>query len=162
MEGQCVKIFADSFTENDENCLPTGRIVSLDSAEGAPMDFRSFTAIGEHLHDPSIHLKNGSGYDHNYILKKPDGKLCARVYSPTSRILLDCRTTEPGLQFYTGNFLSTANIRGKGGAVYADRSGFCLETQHFPNAMQHPNFPSVVLPAGDLYRSVTEYRFDIN
>lgn len=79
------------------------------------MDFRSFTAIGEHLHDPSIHLKNGSGYDHNYILKKPDGKLCARVYSPTSRILLDCRTTEPGLQFYTGNFLSTANIRGKGG-----------------------------------------------
>ena len=102
------------------------------------MDFRSFTAIGEHLHDPSIHLKNGSGYDHNYILKKPDGKLCARVYSPTSRILLDCRTTEPGLQFYTGNFLSTANIRGKGGAVYADRSGFCLETQHFPNAMQHP------------------------
>ena len=60
------------------------------------MDFRSFTAIGEHLHDPSIHLKNGSGYDHNYILKKPDGKLCARVYSPTSRILLDCRTTEPG------------------------------------------------------------------
>ena len=162
VEGQCVKIFADSFTENDENCLPTGRIVSLDSAEGAPMDFRSFTAIGEHLHDPSIHLKNGSGYDHNYILKKPDGKLCARVYSPTSRILLDCRTTEPGLQFYTGNFLSTANIRGKGGAVYADRSGFCLETQHFPNAMQHPHFPSVVLPAGDLYRSVTEYRFDIN
>ena len=162
VEGQCVKIFADSFTENDENCLPTGRIVSLDSAEGAPMDFRSFTAIGEHLHDPSIHLKNGSGYDHNYILKKPDGKLCARVYSPTSRILLDCRTTEPGLQFYTGNFLSTADIRGKGGAVYADRSGFCLETQHFPNAMQHPHFPSVVLPAGDLYRSVTEYRFDIN
>lgn len=162
VEGQRVKIFADSFTENDENCLPTGRIVSLDSAEGAPMDFRSFTAIGEHLHDPSIHLKNGSGYDHNYILKKPDGKLCARVYSPTSRILLDCRTTEPGLQFYTGNFLSTANIRGKGGAVYADRGGFCLETQHFPNAMQHPHFPSVVLPAGDLYRSVTEYRFDIN
>ena len=163
VEGQCVKIFADSFTENDENCLPTGRIVSLDSAEGAPMDFRSFTAIGEHLHDPSIHLKNGSGYDHNYILKKPDGKLCARVYSPTSRILLDCRTTEPGLQFYTGNFLLfRSNIRGKGGAVYADRSGFCLETQHFPNAMQHPHFPSVVLPAGDLYRSVTEYRFDIN
>ena len=95
-------------------------------------------------------------------MKKPDGKLCARVYSPTSRILLDCRTTEPGLQFYTGNFLSTANIRGKGGAVYADRGGFCLETQHFPNAMQHPHFPSVVLPAGDLYRSVTEYRFDIN
>ena len=82
--------------------------------------------------------------------------------SGSCRILLDCRTTEPGLQFYTGNFLSTANIRGKGGAVYADRSGFCLETQHFPNAMQHPHFPSVVLPAGDLYRSVTEYRFDIN
>ena len=84
------------------------------------------------------------------------GGLCALAH------LLDCRTTEPGLQFYTGNFLSTANIRGKGGAVYADRSGFCLETQHFPNAMQHPHFPSVVLPAGDLYRSVTEYRFDIN
>ena len=161
VEEQCLKSYADSFTENDANCLPTGRIVSLDSEEGAAMDFRNFTPIGKHLHEDNIHLKNGSGYDHNYILKKPDGKLCARAYSPSSRILLDCRTTEPGLQFYTGNFLSSANIRGKGGAVYQNRGGFCLETQHFPNAMQHQNFPSVVLPGGDLYRSITEFRFDI-
>ena len=161
VEGQHLQIFADSFAENDAGCLPTGRIVSLDSEEGAPFDFREPTEIGKRLHEENIHLKNGSGYDHNYLLKKqPDG-LCARAYSRSSGILLECRTSEPGMQLYTGNFLSTSNIVGKGGKSYADWAGFCLETQHYPNAMEHPEFPSVVLPAGELYDTTTEYHISL-
>lgn len=161
VEGQHLQIFADSFAENDAGCLPTGRIVSLDSEEGAPFDFREPTEIGKRLHEENIHLKNGSGYDHNYLLKKqPDG-LCARAYSRSSGILLECRTSEPGMQLYTGNFLSTSNTVGKGGKSYADRAGFCLETQHYPNAMEHPEFPSVVLPAGKLYDTTTEYHISL-
>ena len=161
VEGQHLQIFADSFAENDAGCLPTGRIVSLDSEEGSPFDFREPTEIGKRLHEENIHLKNGSGYDHNYLLKKqPDG-LCARAYSRSSGILLECRTSEPGMQLYTGNFLSTSNIVGKGGKSYADRAGFCLETQHYPNAMEHPEFPSVVLPAGELYDTTTEYHISL-
>lgn len=157
--GQYLQIFVDRFTENDENCLPTGRIVSLDSDEGAPLDFRHMTKIGEHIEEENLHLKNGSGYDHNYILHKDERGLCARAYSSQSGILMECRTTQPGVQLYTGNFLETSGIRGKQGAVYHNRDGFCLETQHFPNAMEHPAFPSVVLRAGQIYREQTEYQF---
>lgn len=159
VESQRLKIHADAFTENDSGCLPTGRIVSLDSEEGAPLDFRRWKEIGKDLHQDNLHLKNGSGYDHNYILRPRKDKPCALAYSPNSGIRLECRTTQPGLQLYTGNFLEESNIVGKGGAVYHNRDGFCLETQHFPNAMEHPEFPSVVLRAGAVYREKTEYRF---
>lgn len=158
---QHLYILAQSFTENDSHCLPTGRIVDVASEEGAPFDFRTFTAIGARIDADNIHLKNGSGYDHNYVLQKEEDGLCAKAYSVTSGILLECRTTQPGLQFYTGNFLESANITGKQGAVYHNRDGFCLETQHFPNAMEHHHFPSVVLRAGELYQEKTEFRFDI-
>lgn len=161
VNGQYLHIWADSFTENDSDCLPTGRVVSLDSEEGKAMDFREDRTIGEKIEEDNIHLKNGSGYDHNYILENRKDGLAARAYSKESGICMECYTTQPGVQFYTGNFLSSSNIRGKDGAAYQDRDGFCLETQHFPNAMACPQFPSVVLKAGELYKEKTEYLFSV-
>lgn len=158
---QKLKICADRFTENDSSCLPTGRIVSLDEQEAAVMDFRSFAEIGARIEEKNIHLQNGSGYDHNYILEK-NGEgtaLAAQAYSEESGIHLDCYTTQPGVQLYTGNFLQSSNIHAKQGAVYHDRDGFCLETQHFPAATSYPHFPSVLLSAGTVYEEKTDYHF---
>ena len=157
--GQYLQIFADQFTENDAGCLPTGRKVSLDSDEGKPMDFRQMHMIGEFINEENQHLKNGSGYDHNYVLRKDAEGLCARAYSEQSGILMECHTTQPGLQLYTANFLEGSHIDGKEGAIYHNRDAFCLETQHFPNAMEHADFPSVVLKAGQVYQEETGYIF---
>ncbi len=161
VEGQELQIFADSFTENDSNCLPTGRIVNLSAEEGRVMDFRSPKTIGKDLHKESIHLKNASGYDHNYVLEKNKEGIAAKAYSSDSGITMECKTTQPGIQLYTGNFLEDSNIQGKNGAVYHNFDGFCLETQHFPDAIRHTHFPKVILKMGELYKETTEYSFGI-
>jgi len=130
--------------------IPTGELRPVD---GTPFDFRKPTAIGARIDQEDEQLKFGNGYDHNFVINKPPGELAlaARVYEPTTGRTLEVLTTEPGLQFYTGNFLD-GTIKGKGGRVYQRRNGFCMEAQHFPDSPNHPNFPPVVLKPGQLYR----------
>lgn len=158
--GHLLKIISDEFTENDANCLPTGRIVRLDEPEAKIMDFRTSKEIGRDWNEKNIHLQNGSGYDHNYVLLE-EATYAAKAWTPESGILMVCTTEQPGLQLYAGNFLENSNIRGKGGVMYHNRDGFCLETQAFPNAMQHPSFPSVILEKGRCYDRLTTYEFSI-
>ncbi len=146
---------ADKYTPVDETLLPTGEITSV---EGTPLDFRQPTRVGERIESliegPTI------GYDHNFVLnKKRSGELslAARLRDPSSGRTLTLYTTEPGVQFYSGNFLS--GQRGKGGKAYGPRSAICLETQHFPDAMHHANFPSIILKPGQTYRQTSVYAF---
>lgn len=153
-----LKINADKFTVNNEECIPTGEIISV---EGTPMDFRDFRPIEAGIHADNIHIKCGNGYDHNFVLnvsgKKPE--FAAEVFNPASGRRMKVYTTKPGVQFYTGNNLND-KIRGKGGIHYNKWSGLCLETQFFPNAMKHKHFPSPVLKAGELYHHTTIYKFE--
>jgi aldose 1-epimerase len=155
-----VLIDADRFTPVDAALIPTGE---LRPVRETPFDFTKFTAIGARIaqHDPQ--LKIGKGYDHNWVLNsggKGSLSLAARVYEPKTGRVLEVWTTEPGLQFYTGNFLD-GTIRGKDGNVYQQRYGFCLETQHFPDSPNQPQFPSTVLKPGQEYRSTTIFKFSI-
>lgn len=154
---QELRIFADSFTENDANCLPTGRILPV---EGTPFDFRDWKPIGQDWDAAEPNIKNGGGYDHNFILgQEGDFALCAQAYAPGSGIRMDVYTTQPGVQLYSANGLQVDC--GKGGALYGPRQGFCLETQHWPNAMAHEGFPSVVLRAGELFEHLAAFGFAI-
>lgn len=150
-----IMINADRFTPIDATLIPTGE---LRSVADTPFDFRKATAIGARINDKDEQLKFGRGYDHNWVLNGELGKLhlAARVYEPTSGRTLEVNTTEPGLQFYSGNFLD--GEKGKGGKPYNYRTGFCLETQHFPDSPNHPKFPTTELKAGKHYRSTTIYR----
>lgn len=152
-------IKADRFTPVDETLIPTGE---LKPVAGTSFDFTRPTKIGLRIDQEDEQLKFGRGYDHNYVLTKADGSLAlaARVFEPTSGRVMEVWTTEPGIQFYSGNFLDGSNI-GKGGQPYPRRSGFCLETQHFPDSPNHPNFPSTVLKSGETYRSTTIYKFSV-
>ena len=154
--GHSVQIDADKFTPVDSALIPTGE---LRSVSGTPFDFRQPTAIGARMEQEDEQLGLGHGYDHNYVLNHPSGRLdvVARVSEPGSGRVLEVLTTEPGLQFYTGNHLN--NLKGKGGKNYAKRSGFCLEAQHFPDSPNHPEFPSVVLRPGEVYRNTIIFRF---
>jgi aldose 1-epimerase len=150
-------IRADRFPPVDASLIPTGE---LRSVKGTPFDFTTATAIGARIDQDDQQLKLGRGYDHNWVLNSGTAgslSLAAQAYEPHSGRLLEVSTTEPGLQFYTGNFLD--GIRGKGGKVYNRRYAFCLETQHFPDSPNHPNFPSTVLKPGQSFRSTTVYRF---
>ncbi len=154
-----VAIRADQFTPVDESLIPTGE---LRSVSGTPFDFRQPHAIGERIdvEDPQLIL--GHGYDHNWVLRRGDAEtlqLVAEVYEPDSGRVLEVLTSEPGLQFYTGNQLGGPTARGAQG--YRRRCGLCLETQHFPDSPNHGHFPSTVLEAGDTYRSETTYRFSV-
>ena len=155
--GHQVQINADRFTPVDSTLIPTGE---LRSVEGTPLDFRRPTSIGARIDQNDEQLQLGHGYDHNYVLKHPSGSLdvAARVREPMTGRVLEVLTTEPGLQFYTGNHLD-GTIKGKGGQVYQKRFGFCLEAQHFPDSPHHANFPSVVLKAGNVFRSTIMFRF---
>ncbi len=155
--GHQVKIYAGRFTPVDKTLIPTGE---LRSVKGTPFDFTQPTAVGARINQDDEQLKFGNGYDHNFVLTGGGGKLApaAEVYEPRSGRLLEVSTTEPGVQFYTGNFLD-GSIRGKKGVAYAFRSGLCLETQHFPDSPNKPSFPSTVLRAGETYRSTTVFRF---
>ncbi len=148
---------AAKFTPIDDTLIPTGE---LRPVAGTPFDFSQPTKIGLHINEADEQLKFGLGYDHNWVLNNSDGSLAlaARVFEATSGRIMEVWTTEPGIQFYSGNFLDGSNI-GKGGKVYQHRYGFCLETQHFPDSPNQPNFPSTVLKAGQTYRSTTLYKF---
>jgi aldose 1-epimerase len=155
--GHVLKIDASHITPVDANLIPTGE---LKPVEGTPFDFRTPHAIGKRIDadDPQIRL--GRGYDHNFALDHAAGQLAeaAEVYEPTTGRILRVLTTEPGVQFYTGNFLD-GSIKGKEGRVYNRRFAFCLETQHFPDSPNHPSFPTTELKPGEQFHSVTVFEF---
>jgi len=155
--GHQVQLYADKFTPVDATLIPTGELRPVDAT---PFDFRAPAAIGARVNQEDEQLKFGKGYDHNWVINKPMGELglMARVYDPATGRVLDVLSTEPGLQFYCGNFLDGSNA-GKGGWVYQFRNGFCMEPQHYPDSPNKPNFPSVVLKPGQEYRNTIIYRF---
>lgn len=155
-----VTIDADRFTPVDANFIPTGVLQPVD---GTPFDFRQPAAIGSRIDKDDEQLKFAMGYDHNFVLNRSSEGFvhAARVFEPSTGRVLDVSTTEPGVQFYTGNFLD-GTITGKSGRVYRRRFGFCLETQHFPDSPNHPQFPSTILRPGSEYRSRTVFAFSVN
>jgi len=152
-----VTLYADRFTPIDKGLIPTGE---LKAVKGTPFDFTASTAIGARIGQNDQQLQFGKGYDHNWVLNKGNGGLTkgAEVYEPKTGRVMEVWTTEPGLQFYTGNFLD-GTLHGKAGKVYPFRSGFCMETQHYPDSPNKPNFPSTELKPGATYRTTTLYRF---
>ena len=154
--GHQVLIHADRFTPVDKGLIPTGE---LKSVAGTPFDFQTAKTVGERIEQNDQQLIFGQGYDHNWVLNRtgPGLETAAKVTDPKSGRVMEVLTTEPGLQFYTGNFLD-GTLKGKG-RVYTRRSAFCMETQHFPDSPNKPAFPSTVLKPGDTYRTTTVYRF---
>ena len=155
-------INADAFTPVDATLIPTGE---LRPVEGTPFDFREPTAIGARIEADDEQVRFGLGYDHNFVLRRENADadslvLAARVTEPTSGRVMEVYTTEPGIQFYSGNFLD-GTLTGKDGVVYEQRSGFCLETQHFPDSPNQPDFPSTTLRPGETYHTRTVYAFDV-
>lgn len=149
-------IQGDRFTPVDAGLIPTGE---LRPVEGTPFDFGKKTAIGARINADDEQLKLGKGYDHNWVVNHPtEYALAARAVEPKSGRVLEVWTTQPGVQFYTGNFLD-GTVIGKGGKAYTLRSAFCLETQHFPDSPNHPEFPSTVLSPGERYHQVTAFKF---
>ena len=155
--GHVVTLKANRFTPVDKNLIPNGK---LEPVKGTPFDFRKPTAIGLRISQPDQQLQFGGGYDHNWIADKLPGHLgvVAKVEEPTSGRVMEVLSTEPGVQFYTGNFLD-GTLVGKSGKPYAFRNGFCLEPQHYPDSPNHPEFPSVVLKPGQTYKNTIIYRF---
>lgn len=152
--GHELMIDSDHITPVDETLIPTGELMPV---ENTAFDFRQATAIGDRIDADHPQIAFGQGYDHNYALNGSGLRLVASVYEPTSGRVLEVLTEEPGVQFYSGNFL--AGEAGKGGAVYNIRSGFCLETQHYPDSPNQSNFPSTILEPGDTYQTRTIYKF---
>jgi aldose 1-epimerase len=152
-----VMLKADLFTPIDETLIPTGE---LRSVSGTPLDFSEPSPVGARINQANEQLRLAGGYDHNFVVNGPAGtlRLAARVREPATGRVLEVYTTQPGIQLYSGNFLN-GTITGKGGAVYHKRTGFCLETQHFPDSPNQPNFPSTVLEPGEEYRQTTIYKF---
>ena len=154
-------INADNFTPVDSTFMTTGEIVPV---KGTPMDFTTAKLIGKEINNYDyIQLKNGNGYDHNWVLntKGDVNQLAAKVVSPASGVTLEVYTNEPGVQVYTGNFLD-GKVKGKKGIVYNQRVGVCLETQHYPDSPNKPQWPSVILKPGQTYHSTCIYKFGIN
>ena len=153
--GHELELEADKYTAVDSaaNLIPTGE---LKEVAGTPLDFRAPHAIGERI------AAVEDGYDHNFVLRSGGGTLAlaAKVYEPTTGRVLEISTDQPGIQFYSGNFLD-GTVRGKGGAAYRKYFGFCLETQHFPDSPNHPNFPSTILEPGKKYTAVTVHKFSV-
>lgn len=151
-----VKINASRYTPVNDNLIPTGELASV---AGTPFDFRKATAVGARINDDNDQLKEGHGYDHNWVLDSA-GKFAEAVeaYDPSSGRVLQVLTDQPGVQFYTGNFLD-GSIKGKGSIAYQHRSAFCFETQHFPDSPNHPKFPTTELKPGQKFHSVTVFRF---
>jgi aldose 1-epimerase len=155
-----LRLNADHYTPVDTNLIPTG---SIDPVAGTPLDFRSSTPIGERIRDDFEQLLIGHGYDHNFVLNRPDPDdtsliLAARVRESSTGRALEVYTTEPGIQFYSGNFLD-GSLVGTGGRTYRQSDGFALETQHYPDSPNHPNFPSTVLRPGQEFNSTTVFKF---
>jgi len=157
--GHEVMIAAERFTPVDITLIPTGE---LKPVQGTPFDFNSPTAIGARINQDEEQLNFGKGYDHNWVINKAPGELglMARVYEPTTGRVLEVLSTEPGLQFYSGNFLD-GTLQGRGGWTYQFRNGFCMEPQHYPDSPNKPQFPPVVLKPGQTYRNTILYRFSV-
>jgi len=155
--GHVLTFNAGHITPVNAGLIPVGRIAPV---KGTPFDFTSPHAIGERVNAEDEQMKFGGGYDHNWVLENQTGKLAlaATVFEPVSGRVMEVWTQEPGLQFYSGNFLDGSNV-GKSGRAYAYRNGFCLETQHYPDSPNHPNFPSTILRPKQTYRTSTIYRF---
>lgn len=154
-----LQIDADRYTPVDETLIPTGELASV---ADTPFDFRIPTVIGKRIGGDHVQLVRGRGYDHNFVLTRAGSgpQRAARVVEPSTGRTMDVSTTEPGLQFYSGNFLDGTRT-GKQGRVVSHRYGFCLETQHFPDSPNQPSFPSTVLEPGAEYRSSTAFRFGV-
>jgi len=154
-----VTIQADAFTPIDKTLIPTGE---LRAVAGTPMDFNAPTKIGARIEADDEQLRNAGGYDHNFVFRAGDEDLraVAEVHESQTGRVLTVATTQPGMQFYSGNFLN-GSIVGKNGRAYIKHSGFCLETQHFPDSPNHPNFPSTVLRPGEQYHHVTIFKFSV-
>jgi len=153
-------INADKFTPVNKNLIPTGEFRSV---EGSPFDFRTPHKIGERIDDENEQLKIGRGYDHNFILNKEtpgDLSLAASVFENSTGRFMEVFTTHPAIQLYTGNFLD-GSAMGKGNVAYNLRTGFCLETQHYPDSPNHPEFPSTVLRPGEEYKHRTIFKFSV-
>jgi aldose 1-epimerase len=155
----CVQINASAFTPVTEGLIPNGEIVPVD---GTAFDLRTEIAIRESIDQPDDQLRLARGYDHNFVLDRTDGGLvpAARLFEPTTGRTLEVSTTEPGLQFYTGNFLD-GTLQGKSGRLYGRRSGLCLETQHFPDSPNRSRFPCTILRPGKALATRTVFRFGI-
>lgn len=151
-----LRLEAAAFTPTDATAIPTGE---LRPVEGTPFDFRAPHRVGERIEADDQQIKWGHGYDHNFVIDGEAGQLrpCAELSDPQSGRVMTVQTTEPGVQLYTANFMD--NLRGKDGAVYPKRGGVCLETQHFPDSPNQPDFPTTVLRPGETYRSTTVYAF---
>jgi aldose 1-epimerase len=156
-----VMLNADRFTPVDKNLIPTGE---LRPVKGTPLDFTTSTRVGARIDDTYDQMVLAHGYDHNWVInrKSNDGGLvlAARVYEPTSGRVMEVSTNQPGVQFYTGNFLD-GTVTGKHGHVYKRRYGLCLETQHFPDSPNHPDFPSTILKPGETFKSETVFKFSV-
>lgn len=154
-----VMILATTMTPVDETQIPTGEIIPV---KNTPMDLTTSTVVGAHIDDDYDQLRIGVGYDHNWILDKPEGSLgLAAIYSdPISGRVMEVLTTQPGIQLYTGNWLDGSDI-GKGGNAYGKRAALCLETQHFPDSPNKPEFPTTLLHPGEEYNEVCIYKFSI-
>ena len=157
--GHEVAIDAGRYLPIDETSIPLGELAPV---AGTPFDFTTPARIGSRIEAEHSQIANGNGIDHNFVLNAPGDmdRPAARAVDPSSGRVLEVFTTQPGIQFYTGNFLTGAII-GKGGNVYGRRMGFCLETQHFPDSPNHPEYPNVVLRPGEELRELTEYRFRV-
>jgi aldose 1-epimerase len=152
-----LQINADAFTPVNKTLIPTGE---LRKVKGTPFDFLIGKAIGQDINGNDEQLTNGKGYDHNFVLNKTKTTApVATVFSKKTGVLMEVYTTEPGLQFYSGNFLTGQTHDGKGGVAYAYRSAFCLETQHFPDSPNQPSFPTTVVKPGETYHTKTAYKF---
>ena len=156
-----LQLFANKYTPVDDGLIPTGE---LKDVKGTPFDFTLPHKIGERIDANDTQLKYGGGYDHNYVLtgfeNNKKKKHAARVIGDQSGIVMDIYTLEPGLQFYSGNFMKSQNLL-KSGKRDVFRSAFCLETQHFPDAPNHKNFPTIILKPGETYSTVSEYKFSV-
>ena len=155
-----LRLNADHYTPVNSTLIPTG---AIDPVAGTPLDFTKSTPIGARIRDNFSQLLIGHGYDHNFVLNRPSPNdtsliLAAHVQEPTTHRILDIYTTEPGIQFYSGNFLD-GSLVGTSGHTYRQSDGFALETQHYPDSPNHPNFPSTVLQSGQEFSSETIYKF---
>jgi aldose 1-epimerase len=153
-----IMLNADRFVAIDETSIPTGELAPV---EETPFDFRQPRRVGERIDNDDPQIKNGQGYDHTFVFNEGvrNGEVAASLYDPETGRFMEVFTKEPGVQFYSGNFLK--GYKGKNGAVYHKRFGLCLETQHFPDSPNQPKFPSVILSPGEIYSTETSYRFSV-
>ncbi|MBR5388362.1 MAG: galactose mutarotase, partial [Clostridia bacterium] len=154
IENHCLTLFADGFTPIDSGLIPTGEIKGV---KGTPFDFRKPKLIGKDINAEDAQLIRAGGYDHNFVINGAGYRKFAEVYCEASGVKMECFTDMPGVQFYSGNFLTER--KGRNGETIKKRCGFCLETQFFPNSVNEPAFPSCVLRAGEVFSGRTGYKF---